>query len=99
MAPTNTEIIDLRKRILKSVAGLLVLQSLKKEPLPKSKVLDKVGSKFDIQLYPALHHLQKERLVSNAKDTLALTKRGERIRQKLVEDYLGLQKVIKQYLQ
>ncbi len=101
MGLTNAK--ELRKKVLNSITGLLVLQLLTGVPLPKNKIAPKLNSKFDVWLHPhpiysALSYLKKEGLILNNPEKITLTKKGECLRQELVGEYLKLQRIIELHL-
>lgn len=104
MKNTNTQ--ELRKiLVLNSVIDLLVLQLIKEEPIPRSRIVAQINSKFDVSLNPdsvssVISSLQnKEFILTDNEGILRLTKKGKLARQKLVEEYLKLQRMIKTNLQ
>lgn len=88
------------KKVIKSILDVLILQSIKDEPMYGNKLLNKINSKFNVLLspvsvYSTLSSLQDQGLVAtNPGKMPALTEKGETVRQKLIEDYSKLQKTI-----
>jgi len=91
---------NLNKKVIKSILHILVLQSIKDEPMSGNKILNEINSRFNALLspasvYSALSSLQDQGLIAtNPGKMPTLTKKGETVRQKLIEDYSKLQKTI-----
>lgn len=88
---------NLRKKIIKSILDLLILQLIKDEPIPKGKILNEINSKFNVLLshtsvYSALSSLKSQRLIAYTSNKLTLTKKGNMMTKRLIKDYFRLQK-------
>jgi len=90
----------LSKKVIKSVLDILILQIIKDEPMCRNKILSEINYKFNISLnsanvYSALSCLQEQGLIIYNSDKMpTLTKKGEALRKRLMEDYFRLQKTI-----
>lgn len=90
---------NLRKKVIKSILDIFILQLIKDEPMPRSKILSKIDSKFNVLLnpktvYSVLSSLKSQGLIAYSSDKLTLTKKGNILRKKLIKDYLRLQKIL-----
>lgn len=90
---------NLRKRIIKSILDILILQLIKNEPMSRNKILNEINSKFNISLgptnaYSTLSSLKSQRLIAYTSNKLTLTKKGTMMRKKLIKEYFRLQKIL-----
>jgi len=94
----------IRSQIVQGATEIIILQLLKEQPLTCEEAVQKIYSKFDVLLnhafvFSLLGEFESEGIVfSDVAGQLVLTKKGDLLRTKLVENYTKLNEPIRSNL-
>lgn len=100
-------LVSIRKKILLSIIGILILQWIKKKPLCGQEIMNKIKKEFGFSfssgtLYPILFNLRDRGIIASIcidkKRPYHLTPKGKALLNSMTADCLKLQKDLRSFI-